>query len=68
MIPTKEEIFSSLDAAKENGYFDPDEYLDGATPLEVANDMLAYDAACEDCLATDILPFVKEWFEERGIK
>jgi hypothetical protein len=56
-------VYSNLDSAKEGGYFERNEYLDGATPEEVADDMVALAEDLERYLAADILPYVKEWLE-----
>jgi hypothetical protein len=56
-------VFSNLDNAKENGYFERGEYLDGATPEEVADDLVALADDLERYLPKDILPYVKEWLE-----
>jgi hypothetical protein len=57
-------VFSNLDSAKENGYFERSEYLDGATPEEVADDLVALADDLERYLAADILPYVEEWLKE----
>jgi hypothetical protein len=57
-------VFSNLNSAKEGGYFERGEYLEGATPEEVADDMVALASDLERYLASDILPYVKEWLKE----
>jgi hypothetical protein len=57
-------VFSNLESAKEGGYFERGEYLDNATPEEVADDMVALASDLERYLAEDILPYVREWLKE----
>jgi hypothetical protein len=57
-------VYSNLESAKEGGYFERGEYLDNATPEEVADDMVALASDLERYLASDILPYVTEWLKE----
>jgi hypothetical protein len=57
-------VFSNLDSAMLNGYFECGEYLDGATPEEVADDLVALAEDLERYLAADILPYVGEWLKD----
>jgi hypothetical protein len=58
-------VFTNLDHALVNGYFERGEYLDNATAEEVADDMVAMASDCENYTAEQILPHVKEWLEKR---
>jgi hypothetical protein len=57
-------VFSNLDDAKENGAFEVGGYLDSATALEIAEDMAALAADCEDKEPKELEPFVREWLEQ----
>jgi hypothetical protein len=59
-------VFSNLNCANENGYFEKDEHLFGATPEDIAEDMISYAADCENYTVEQLLPHVKEWLEVRA--
>jgi hypothetical protein len=63
----RELVFSNLNSAKEGGYFECGEYLDKATPEEVADDMVALASDLEDYRAEDIISYVREWLKENVI-
>lgn len=54
-------VFTNLDAAKENGYFDVGEQLHNLCAEDVAEDMLVYAADVEDYEARQLVPYVREW-------
>jgi hypothetical protein len=58
----REIVFSNLDSAKGNGYFEPGEYLFSATPKEIADDLVALAEDCECYEPEVLLPYVIEWF------
>lgn len=58
-------IFDSLNFANANGYFDKGEHLDGASPEDIAADLIQYAIDCEHYTVEQILPHVKEWLELR---
>jgi hypothetical protein len=55
----------NLDSAKENGYFNPGEQLDGATAEEIAADMLAYASDVEGFDTALLIPFVQNWIDRQ---
>ena len=58
-------VFSNLDAAKENGYFEPGELLHGESAVELAYDMLAFAADVEHIDNPGILvPHIEEWLKQ----
>ncbi len=65
-LPTKEQVFENLNSAKENGYFEPGQYLHEINAEDLALDMIFYAENCESCEVDDILPFVKQWIEYNG--
>lgn len=61
-------VWSNLDSAAENGYFNHGEQLYEASPEDVARDMLLYAVDFEDnYLVGDILPHVRAWFHKQGL-
>ncbi len=57
-------VYENLNNAKENGYFKPGEQLHGATPEEIANDLLAYAVDCEPIDDPQLLvPYIVEWLK-----
>ncbi len=62
----RQRVFDNLDNALTNDYFKPGEYLHGASPEEIALDMvgMADDIETED--PVDLLPYVREWMARRS--
>jgi hypothetical protein len=58
-------VDQNLDAAKENGYFNPGEQLDNATTEEIAADMLAYASDVENFDTALLTPFVQNWIDRQ---
>lgn len=61
----REIVFFNLDSARENGAFESGEQLDDADAEEIAADMSAYAADCESYEAAELIPYIKEWMEQR---
>lgn len=66
MSDLRTKVFSNLDSAEANGYFDPGEQLDGVTADEIADDMIALAEDCESSTQSELLPFVEEWLAMHG--
>jgi hypothetical protein len=58
-------VQANLISAEANGAFEPDGSLFKATPEEIADDMAALAADCENYSADMLLPYVREWLDER---
>jgi hypothetical protein len=58
---TKETVFSNLDSAKTNGYFEEGEHLHGCSAKEIANDLIAYADDCYESTVEELEPLVAEW-------
>jgi hypothetical protein len=61
----REIVFSNLTNASEAGQFEPDGYLFDATAQEIADDLVALAADCEDYTPDQLLPYVREWMDQR---
>lgn len=59
-------VFVNLDNAFANGAFEADGHLCGSTPDDIAYDLIAFAADCEDFTSDQILPFVEEWLQQEG--
>ncbi|QJD54344.1 hypothetical protein [Aminobacter phage Erebus] len=64
----KKIVFDNLDAAKENGYFEPGEQLHGSSAEDIALDLIAFACDCEDQEVGEslIVPFVEEWLAQNA--
>lgn len=65
--PVRALVFSNLDSAQGNHYFDPGADLDGMSPDEIAYDLTQYAATCERYQAVQLSPYVREWMQLRGL-
>lgn len=65
--PVRALVFSNLNSAEGNDYFQPGEYLDGMSPDEIAYDLTQYAATCEGYQPTQLSPYVREWMQLRGL-
>jgi hypothetical protein len=63
MNPSREAIFENLDNAKENGYFEPGEYLHEHNAEDLAIDMMCYAEDCETSSVEYLKPFIQEWLD-----
>lgn len=61
MVDLREIVFSNLEDARINGAFRVDGSLYGASAEEIADDMVALAADCEDRSAEELLPYIREW-------
>jgi hypothetical protein len=67
-LQVREIVFASLNSASESGYFKTSEYLHGATAEEIADDMIAFAPDVEALTADLLLPYIREWLEQRNGK
>jgi hypothetical protein len=61
----REIVFANLTNASEAGQFEADGYLFDATAQEIADDLVALAADCEDYTSDQLLPYVREWMDQR---
>lgn len=61
MTTMRNRVFANLDNARENGFFDPGEQLHGATPEEIAGDLIAYAEDLANCDEEDLAAHVRDW-------
>jgi hypothetical protein len=59
----RKSVFEGLDNARENDY-----YFEGWTLKDIALDMLAYDVDSEESTVEELIPLIREWRIERGLK
>jgi hypothetical protein len=60
-------VFENLNIAAGNGYFKKGEHLHGASPEDIADDMICYAGDMENYTVEQILPHIKEWLEIRQV-
>lgn len=60
-------VFAALDSAYQNGYFEPDEHLHGASPNEIAYDMTTYALEFESTRPETLTPYVRQWLRHKGL-
>jgi hypothetical protein len=66
MTDLRKIVFANLDDARDNGAFEPKGHLDGSTPLEIAEDMVALAEDCENFRAMELVPFIQEWLNDHA--
>jgi hypothetical protein len=59
----RELVFSSLDNARDNGYFNEGEYLHKATISEIALDMSGMSDDCCEYAADTLMPYIQAWMD-----
>lgn len=60
-------VWSNLNAAYANGYFEPGEQCHDITAEDLAYDMVCYASDCEDFAPYELLPSVRTWLSWKGL-
>ena len=60
-------VFANLDNAYENGYFEPGEYLYGASACGVSWDLRAFAEDMYEYDAATLKPHVQAWLSHKGL-
>lgn len=63
----RRQVFSNLDSAYENGYFEPGEYLSDMTAHSLSYDLKMYAPDLDDKAPHQLLPYVRDWLFQKGI-
>lgn len=58
-------VYSSLDNALDGGHFKPGNACYGMSALDLAADLVAYDADLERYSVHDLLQYVNDWLDGR---
>jgi hypothetical protein len=61
-------VFTLLDNAYANGYFEPGEQCHGMTADELAYDMTLYAPDCENLRPEFLTPYVRAWMQQKGLE